>query len=142
MAKLSSFRVNAKAISDGEWISPGEEYDDLMFKVRGLTDSYRDSLARKLRNAAKGFGGDQSKIPSTLFRAAICDALNEHVLLDVKNLAHDNGKIVTIEEFRKLLPTVEYTELREAVISAATRVGRNTAEDIAEAGEPSAQPSA
>ena len=142
MAKLSALLVNAKAIADGEWHSPGEEFDDLQFKVRGMTDKYRDSLARKLRKAAQGFGGDTSRIPSDIFRSLLCDAINEHILLDVRGLEDEDGKAITIEQLRKMLPSIEATDLRDGVIRCATQVGRVKAEDLAEAGESSARPSA
>ncbi|WP_419900650.1 hypothetical protein [Roseomonas sp. USHLN139] len=133
MAKLSSFRLNKIALEQGEWISPGDEYDDLEIRTRGLTDQYRDALAAKLRRAATGFGGDQSKIPGAIFRRHVVDALREHVLLDVRNIEDDAGKPLAFADFCKLLADVEYSDLREACLRAAAMVGRVAQEDKVEA---------
>jgi len=133
MAKLSAFKTNSDAINQGEWVRPGEEYDDLEVRVRGFTDAYYDAQAAKLRRAAVPFGGDISKIPSALRRQINVDCLNAHVVLDVRNLKGDDGKDIKVDQFRELLRDPDYAELVIAVYKAAGRVGQQRAADLEDA---------
>lgn len=130
MAKLSAFTVNSGAIEAGEWIQPGEEYDDLKLKVRGFTDAYYDAQAQKLRRAALGFGGDVSKVPNAVQRDIRVECLIAHVVLDVANLSDDSGAAVDIGKFRDVLRQPGHGDLVVAVMRAAAMVGRGNAADV------------
>jgi hypothetical protein len=133
MAKLSAFKTDSKAIHEGEWIRVGEEYDDLDIRTRGFTDAYFDAQAAKQRKAAVGFGGDVSKLPSALRRQINIECLLAHVVLDVRNLQHDDGRNVTFEEFKEMLRDPDYGELLSACFKAASMVGQRRAADLEDA---------
>lgn len=129
MAKLQNFRVNSKAIQAGAWVFPGEEYGDLEVRVRGYTDTYRNAYQARLRQAARPVGGDTNKLSVEMQRNILRGAVDEHILLDVRNLEDDAGKPVQIDAFRKLLADPEYSDLFDAVLKAASIVGIIKAED-------------
>jgi hypothetical protein len=142
MAKLSSFRQDSRAIQEGEWVRVGEEYDDLEIRTRGFTDAYFDAQAARQRKAAVGFGGDVTKLPSAIRRQINVECLIQHVVLDVRNLTHDDGRPVTKEEFYDLLRDPDYAELVIACFRAASLVGQRRAADLEEAEGNSASASA
>lgn len=133
MAKLSAFRVNSKAVTEGEWVRIGDEYDDLEIKTRGRTDQYHDATARRQRKAAAGFGGDVTKLPLAIRREINVECLIEFVVLDVRNLLDDAGEPVTLDQFRALLRDPDYKELVEACYIAAEMVGQRRAAEAEEA---------
>lgn len=123
MASLSNFRVNSKAIRTGAWVRAGDEYGDVEFHVRGVTDAYTNALNASFRRAARPYGNDVRKIPAEVNRKVVIDAIDEHLLLDVRNLEDDKGKPIDIEVFRVLLRDPNYPDLLEAVSRAAAQVG-------------------
>jgi len=142
MARIAAFRVDSKKIEQGEWVSPGEEYDDLEILTRGYTDVYTDARAAKLRRAAVGFGGDTTKIPNAISRAIVVECLIQHVLLDVRHLADDQGAPVPFAAFCDLLRNPDYADLLTASIRAAGMVGLRRKADVDDALGNSAAPSA
>jgi hypothetical protein len=141
MAKLSTFKTNSRALKEGEWVRPGEEYGDLEILTRGLTDTYFDAQAARQRRAAVGFGGNVDKLPVAIRRAINLDLLIEHVVLDVRNLEHDDGTKVTFDQFTQMLRDPDYAELATACFAAASLVGRRRAVDVEDAVPSSAAPS-
>lgn len=142
MAKLSAFRVDSKAINQGAWIKPGEEYDDLEILTRGFTDAYTDARAAKVRRVALHYGNDANKIPAAEQRAITVDCLISHVLLDVRGLSDDAGNPVPFGQFCDLLRDPDFSDLFVACIKAATMVGTQRRQDAADAVGNSAPPSA
>jgi len=134
MAKLSQFRVNAAAQRDGEWVPAGDEFGDIEIRTRALTDAYFDAQARRLRAAAARLPAPDTglvdRIPMADRRAINRECLIEHVLLDVRNLAHDDERPVTVAEFADLLRQDDYAELLVACFRAAGQVGQRRAETI------------
>lgn len=133
MAKLNSFKVDSKLIEHGEWVSPGEEYDDLEIKCRGFTDTYTDVRSAKMRRAAMRFGGDVNKVPISLSREITVDCMIDHVLLDVRNIQDEHGQPVTFEQFCQLLKTPDYYDLVLACLRAAAVVGTHRIDDVQDA---------
>ncbi|HEY0184124.1 MAG TPA: hypothetical protein VGC09_15050 [Rhodopila sp.] len=142
MARLNAFKVNASAIESGEWIKPGEEYDDLEIKTRGYTDSYFDAQAQRMRRAALPFNGDINKVPVAVARDIRIECLIKHMLLDVRGLVDDAGAPVTFDAFCGLLRDPNYGQLAVACMTAAALVGRLSAQDRADASGNFAAPSA
>lgn len=135
MAKLSRFRQDTATIESGEWVTL-PDWDDLRIKTRGFTHAYKDGLAQKRRRAAMGFGGDESKIPSGIFRALLTEALIQYLLLDVADLIGEDGQPVTFEAFCGLLRNPDYEPLVLACIEAAGKVGKQQGYDLEEAAGP------
>lgn len=133
MAKLSSFRVDSKAVEEGEWISPGSEFDDLEIKTRGVTDAYNDARNAKMRRAAVRYGGDLAKIPSAVTRGITVESLLDHVLLDVRNIDDDSGNPVSFAQFAEMLHSPDYIDLVVACLKAAAIVGLSKANAIEDA---------
>lgn len=142
MARLNAFKIDSQAVEGGQWISPGDEYDDLMIRCRGYTDSYYDAQARKIRRAALPFGGDVAKVANSVQRDIRVECLIKHVVLDVKGLADESGAAVDFDRFCDLLRDPDYSQLVVACMTAAGLVGRQTAQDKADATGNSAAPSA
>lgn len=130
MAKLTNFRSDSKARNEGEWRSPGEEFEDLEVRVRGLSyDKYQDALAARQRKAAQSLGGDVSKLPAAIARRIVIDCLNDFIVLDVRNLEDASGP-VDVERFKVLLQNPDYDQLVSGVIRAAAQVGQQKPEDL------------
>lgn len=143
MAKLTNFKRDSKAIAEGEWISPGEEYEDLEIMTRGYTDMYADTRASRLRRAVTTAGvRSVESLPSATVRTITVECLISHVLLDVRGLAHEDGTPVSFGEFCELLRNPDYGDLFVAAVTAASRVGMKRAEDLADALGNSEAPSA
>lgn len=127
--KLSSLKVDAAAIEDGEWIGSIPEMGDLEVRVRGLNNAKYRRLQSKLIDAvprAKRQGGrldpdEQDRI------TAIC--LRETVLLDWRGLEGEDGAPVsyTKDLANDLLTKPEFRRFREGVIWAAAQVGEERA---------------
>lgn len=132
MAKLSAFTVNSRAQEEGEWIAPGDEFDDLELKVRGFTPSYYDEQARLTRRAAVQFDGDTTKVPRAKTRDILISVLRSNVFLDVRNLADGDGNVITGEQFSALMANPDHGDLVVAVMRAAARVGRAKAAEVEE----------
>lgn len=128
MARLNAFKIDSQAVESGQWVSPGEEYDDLMIRCRGWNDAYYDALNRKLRRAALPFNGDTTKIPNAISREIRVECLIAHILLDVKGLADDDGNTVDFARFCDLLRNPDYGQLVVAAMTAAGLVGRQVAD--------------
>lgn len=135
MAKLALFRVNGRAVREGEWV-PVEEYGDLEILTRGFGDEYTDAQARKQRQAAKAYGGDTDRLPVKIRRQINVDCLISHVLRDVRNLEHDDGSPVTFPEFCDLLRDPDYPGLLLASFTAAAMAGARREVDLEEAVPP------
>lgn len=133
MARLSDFTVNTKALEDGEWLSPGEEFDDFKVHVRGFGDAYQDMRAAKVRKAAINTANDPERIPAEKMRDILVDCLDKHVLIGISGLVHDSGAPVTREEFVALMRTPEGSAFFTAVIQCANRVGKTKSEATKEA---------
>lgn len=133
MARLSAFKVNSAAIEAGEWVSPGEEYDDLMIKTRGYGDAYYDAQAQKMRRAALAHNGDVAKVSNAKTREIRVECLITHLLLDVRGLADDDGNTVDFARFCEMLREPDYGPLVVACQTAAALVGRQAAQDKADA---------
>ncbi len=73
------------------------------------------------------------KLPTAITRAINLDCLIEHVLIDVRNLQHDDGRDVSLTEFVEMIRDPDYVELFLAVFKAATQVGQRRAEEREEA---------
>jgi len=123
MARLNSFRVDSRLIEQGEWVSPGEEYDDLEILTRGLTDQYSDARAAKLRRAALRYGGDVNKLPGSITRDITVECMIDHVLLDVRHLSDEDGNPIDFAGFKELLRNPDYSDLVIAALKAAAIVG-------------------
>lgn len=133
MARLTAFKVDSHAIETGEWISPGEEYDDFEIKCRGFNDAYYDAQARRLRRAALPFGGDTTKVPNSIQRDIRIECLINHILLDVRGLADADNKPVDFAGFCDLIRNPDFGQLVVACMTAASLVGRQAAADKADA---------
>lgn len=61
------------------------------------------------------------------------ECLIAHVVLDVRNLLHDDGKPVTAPQFMDMLRDPDYAELVTACFKAASMVGQRKAAELEEA---------
>lgn len=141
MAKLGSFGRSRSAMDEGEWVSPGDEFDDLEIKTRAYNDAYTDLRALKLRREARRHGGDIGKIPNAVQRAIIVDCLVAHCLQDVRNLEDDDGTPVPFDQFAEMLKDPRYGDLFIAATAAPAKVGLASAEEAEEAEGNSPAPS-
>lgn len=133
MAKLGSFGRSRSALDEGEWVSPGDEFDDLEIKTRAYNDAYTDLRAQKLRREARRYGGDIGKIPNAVQRGIIVDCLVAHCLQDVRNLEGEDGAPVPFDAFVEMLKDPRYGDLFVAATAAPARVGLTVGDDAEEA---------
>lgn len=131
--RLKDVVKNSAAIKNGEWVALGEEFGEVEVLTRGLTDPFLDAQAAKQRQAAKGFGGEVARLPVATRRKINIDCLNKHVLLDVRGLTDDEGRALTIDEFKDLLYDPAYEELVTACFLAAKQVGERRDDDLGDA---------
>jgi len=131
MANLASRKRNSVAFTEGAWKTPDPDMD-LRIKTRGFTDEYHDLQAAKQRKAAKGFGGDTSKLPVALTRSINIECLIKCCLLDVQ-MTDDDGNTVTFDEFCDAIRDPDYVDLANAAFSAAGMVTSERESDVKEA---------
>lgn len=128
--KLSSVKVNPKAVEDGDWVKDLNEMGDLELKVRGqnsaawktLNNKLVRALPRNLRNRADG-------LPQEIQDRIVNDLLVGAGLLDWNNLELDDGpKPYSKDLAAKLIKDPQWALFREAVLTATIRVGTEVAE--------------
>lgn len=134
MAKLSNFRRDAARVAEGEWVTVGPADDPFKLRIRGFTAAYRDTLARlklaKAREINRTVLPGQptvavDNLPPSIDDACQAEALSRECLIDVEGLQHDDGRDMTVDELRELLPTTPV--LLVLAIQAAGRVGDDRA---------------
>lgn len=133
MTKLSNFRVDPKALREGEWQPLGEEFGTIEVLTRGLTDKYEDARSARQRLAAKAYGGDAEKLKVAVRKRINTECLVEFCLMDVRGVDDDDGSPLSIEKFGQMLVSGEYPDVLQACFQAAQRVGKQTAEDLEDA---------
>jgi hypothetical protein len=138
MAKLSRFKQDHKAITEGEWITL-EEFDGLEIFTRGYNDDYEDARSRKQRQAAVSMGGNVDRLPIAIKRKINVECLIAHVVRDVRNLTDDDGRPVPFPEFCDLLRDPDFYDLVVACYAAAAQVGQRRQFDLEEAVSPLSQ---
>lgn len=132
MATLSKFRLNRQRIIDGDWEDVAVDGEAFRIRTRGLTVRYQDRLhalhmeACKLLNRAVR-PGDPTYVPETLPASVRAQnqarALSEECVLAIEDLLHDDGRQVTVEEFREMLcDTLEYPFFLNVALGAALKV--------------------
>lgn len=132
MASIGAFRLNKDAIAEGEWIEVGADDAKFEIRARGAVSAYRDGLAALREEAArkhnrKARGGETAvtpdRLPPTIDDQCQGMALADHIVLDVRGLDHDDGKPVTVEEYRAMLRDAEtYGMLIRFTVEAAIAV--------------------
>lgn len=138
MAKLSDFSRNADRMREGETIEVGPIGHTFHITTRGFTPRYRDALydakmtaARRLNRSQKpgasSYGPDS--LPPTEDDRAQGQAIADHCVIGVSGLQHDDGREVTVDEFRAMLASGEQPMLIALAISAAARVGDDRARE-------------
>lgn len=130
MAKLANFRVDTRAINDGAWIRVGPEYDDLEILSRGFTDDFLDAQEARLQKAAQAYNGDQAKIPNGERRSINASLLEDFLILDIRNMVDELGKVVEIKDFHSMLYEPDYSMLSRACWLSAGRVTNTSAEKL------------
>lgn len=127
MAKLSDFRSDSKAISDGLWVLVDEVmFDDIEILSRGYTDEFIDAQNAMIRKWARRYNGDKERITNAEYRDINATLMREYLVIDVRGLNNDDDKPVTVTEFHEMLFKNEYTKLARAVWEAAGRVTMRT----------------
>ena len=130
--KVGSFRRDARAMRDGEWVSPGPEFGEVEIKTRAMLPAYYDKLAALTAREARRVGGE-NKIGMEFRNRAIVQCLVEFCLQDIRGLEHDDGKPINFDEFVEMIGQEDYAELATMAIVATAQVGRSRDEDVADA---------
>lgn len=131
MVEIASFKRNAVAMRDGDWVAPLAEFPTFEIKTKAMGYAYADAQAAKVKRAARQFGGED-RIP-TAERARInTEALTEKCLLDVRGLT-SGGQPIDFAAFCLLIQDDGFGELSNAAFGAAFAVGRDRAADIEDA---------
>lgn len=123
MAKLSDFRSDSKAISDGVWVLVDPVmFDDIEILSRGYTDDFIDAQNAMIRKYAQRYNGDKERITNAQYREINATLMREYLVVDVRGLLDDKDTPVTVAGFHEMLFKNEYTRLARAVWEAAGRV--------------------
>lgn len=131
MAKLSDFRSNSKAISDGVWIRVNEAlFGPMEVLTRGFDDRFIDAQNSRIKRAAGKYANDRDRIPNAEHREINAALLCEFLVLDVRGLDDDEGKPIEIKEFYRLLFDEDYSALTRACWEAAQRVTSMSKEQL------------
>lgn len=133
MTKLSAFRVDPKAVRDGEWQPLGEEFGKIEVLTRGLGNKYEDMRAARQRLAAKAHNGDTDKLKMAVRKRINTECLIECCLMDVRGVDDDDGSPLPFEKFCTMLLSDEYPEVLQACFQAAGRVGKRSVEELEDA---------
>lgn len=128
MAKLSEFRIDTRAMQDGEWVSV-PEFGDLEILARGATDAFLDAQRALEGRYARQYGSREA-IPNAVSRAINAQLLEEHLIMDVRNLEDDEGQPVPVKRFCTLLRDPGYTRLATAAWTAVSRVSTRIQDEL------------
>lgn len=131
MANLASYKRNSKVKAEGVWKQPDPDRD-LRIKSRGYPDEYHDLQAAKQKKAAKGFGGDTSKLPVAMTRKINVECLIATSLIDVE-MKDDDGNAVTFEEFCDALRDPDNVDLINLAFASANMADSEREDDLKEA---------
>lgn len=128
--KLADLKVDPAKVEDGDWVDGIPEMEDLRLKVRGVGNAQWRKLQRKLISAVpqhRRIDGvisqeDEDNITSICLQSAC--------LLDWAGLEGEDGQPLAYskEVASELLTKPETRAFRDAVLWAATIVGRRKAE--------------
>jgi hypothetical protein len=119
---INSLKRDARAMRDGEWVSPGPEYGTLEIKTRALGPRFQDARAGAMKLAARAHL-TEDRIPSEERERIVTEALITECLLDVRGLT-EGGQPVDFKRFCVLVRDPAYGELNNAAFIAAGLVGR------------------
>lgn len=128
MATLKSFRRDARAMREGDWVSPGAEFDGLEIRCRFLGFDYADAVALKTRQSARLPGGEDRLTSEQRSRINL-DAMIETALLDVRGLQDDTGAPVPFADFIDMLRDPAYGQLATLAFQCCMMVGRQRETD-------------
>jgi hypothetical protein len=142
--KMDSTKVDSAAIEadDGVWQGDLPELGDIRVKVRGLNNRrYRLKFEAMVRALPPNKRRNGAVDPLERDRiVGVC--MLEHVLVDWENV-EDPGPIPYSKDKAKIyLTDPDYQKFRDAVFTAASRVGEMVEEDAAATEKNSAAPSA
>lgn len=129
MARLNATRRNPDVFRDGEWIELDDpEFEGAAIRTRGFTDEYTDARNRATRAATRRHGDD---IPAAVSRNIVIDAFLGHSLVDVRGFEDDDGRPITLDDFKAALrDQPAQIGLYIAVITAAAKAGERRAEEV------------
>lgn len=130
--KVGSFRRDAKAMRDGEWVSPGPEFGEVEILTRAMLPAYFDAVNAKTAREARRVGGE-AKIGQAFRNKVIVDCLIEHCLMDIRGLENDDGSPVSFEQFCDMIQQEEFSELATMALQATNQVGRSRDDELADA---------
>ena len=131
MVDIATFKRDARAMREGEWVSPGEEYGDLEIQCRALAYDYLDLQRAMIKRAAREAGGED-RIPSEVMARINTDCLIEKGLLGVRGLT-EGGVPVSFARFCEMLRNPGYGELTNVAFIACSKVGRQKAAEAEDA---------
>lgn len=127
--KTSSFKRDARAMRDGEWVSPGPEFGEIEIKTKAMLPSYYDAMNAKTAREARRAGGE-AKIGQAFRNKVIVDCMIEHCLMDIRGLEHDDGTPVLFAEFCEMIQDESFSELATMAIQATAQVGRSREDEL------------
>lgn len=143
MAKLSAFKIDARACRDGEFVSLGAEFGGMEIKTRALTDAYSDAIAARLRQAARSHQGRTEQVPIAEVRRIRFECLRDHVWCgELRGAENDDGTPAAWADMLAIMEDPSGIELFEAAAAAPLRVGARQADDLRDAVGNSPTPSA
>lgn len=133
MAKLSDFITDMKTVADGDWIRVDEaEFGDLEIHARGISDESIDAQRVMETKLIKKYGSREN-IPNAVTRQMNAQILERYLIDGVRNLVHDDGTEVTLQEFHQFLHDPAYSRLGNAAWKAVNQVSIQNASELEDA---------
>ena len=121
--KVGTFRRDARAMREGEWVSPGPEFEDVEIKTRAMLPVYHDQYAIRVAREARRVGGE-ANIGIEFRNRLVVDLIIAHCILDIRGLEHDDHTPILFEEFCEMIRDESYADLAAMAIKATGAVGR------------------
>lgn len=123
--KLSTTKVDPKAIEDGDWIENLPEMDDLKLKARGQSSmAYRAVQRKELNKLPRNVRNLPDGLPLAIQDRITNKCLVDAGILDWQNMELDDGiKPFSKELLEQLVNDPVSQVFREACIVATVRVG-------------------
>ena len=139
--KLSSLARDMRAVEGGVWVQPNPA-EGAEFRVRAVTAKYkmrRDGMVARLTRQHRQWDA----VPEEIKAAEQARILFEELVLDLRGIFHDDGRPVTLAEYRALASTFRggpALDLAFAAVDMATARRESDAQDAVGNSSPSSPP--
>ncbi len=139
--QFSSLARDMRAVEEGVWVQPNPA-EKAEFRVRAITAKYkmrRDAMVARLTRQHRLWDA----VPEELKAAEQARILFEELVMEVRGIVHEDGRPVTLDEYRALASTFRggpALDLAFAAVDMATARRESDARDAVGNSLPSSPP--